>query len=281
VCCVGDLVEDIVVHAARQAVDDADVPARIERHRGGSAANTAAAVARLGGRARFVGRVGADDAGTRLSGSLAALGVECAGLRAGRTGTVVVVVEPSGARTMFSDRRVTDGRDRMEADARWLEGSDVVHVPYYAIADEPDGAARALLDMARVQGSLVSMDPSTSTLAGPAFAALACAVEPDIVFCNADEAKALDVDDAGMPGVRLVVVKRGTDPVLLRGAIRDEIAVPPVDGATDTTGTGDAFAGGFLLAMARGAAPSEAVHAALHAAACVVRGPGADSWVEP
>ena len=44
-------------------------------------------------------------------------------------------------------------------------------------------------------------------------------------------------------------------------------------------GAGDALAGGFLLAYARHAPPVDAVRAGLAAAACVVRGLGADGWV--
>jgi len=66
VCAAGDLVEDIVVRARAAPVRDADIPATVTHHRGGSAANTAAAIARLGGRARFVGQVGDDVIGTRL-----------------------------------------------------------------------------------------------------------------------------------------------------------------------------------------------------------------------
>ena len=44
-------------------------------------------------------------------------------------------------------------------------------------------------------------------------------------------------------------MKQGADPVLLRGQVRAEIAVPVVADAIDTTGAGDAFAGGFLLAL--------------------------------
>ena len=119
VCCVGDLVEDIVVRTATLLVRGADVTAHIERHRGGSAANTAATVAQLGGRARFVGQVGGDETGNRLAAELVAAGVECVGPRGGVTGTVVVVVEPDGERTMFSDRGAAaafadaDGRCRV------------------------------------------------------------------------------------------------------------------------------------------------------------------------
>jgi sugar/nucleoside kinase (ribokinase family) len=277
VCAVGDLVEDVLVRTHHAAVRGSDVAATVERHRGGSAANTAAVVARLGGRARFVGPVGADDTGERLFRALAALGVECVGPRVGRAGTVVVIVEPDGERTMFSDRGAA--RELPNADEQWLDGARVVHVPYYAIAETPHGGARMLLDAARRRGMIVSMDPSTSVLAGAGFARLVRGVEPDVVFCNADEAKALALDDRGVPGANLVVVKQGPLPVLLRGSTHADVEVPPLADAIDTTGAGDAFAGGFLLAFAHGADPVDAVAAGFAAAACVVRGPGADSWV--
>ena len=277
VCAVGDLLEDVVVRAERAGIRGADVGATVERHRGGSAANTAAVVARLGGRARFIGPVGADDTGDRMLAALAASGVEHVGPRAGRTGTVVVVVEPDGERTMFSDRG--SATEFTEADDHWIDDARVVHVPYYAIADAPAGGAHRLLVAARDRGLIVSMDPSTSVLAAGAFAALVRAIEPDVVFCNADEAKAMGMDDDGLPGARIVVVKQGAQPVLLRGAVQTEVAVPAVRGAIDTTGAGDALAGGFLLAYACHVPPVDAVRAGLAAAACVVRGLGADGWV--
>ena len=142
-CAVGDLVEDVVVRAEPAGIRDADVAATVERHRGGSAANTAAAVARLGGRARFVGHVGADDAGDRLFAALAALGCRARRAAPGRTGTVVVVVEPDGERTMFSDRgAATDFADADRTLARRRRASCTC--PYYSIADAPDGGARAV-----------------------------------------------------------------------------------------------------------------------------------------
>jgi sugar/nucleoside kinase (ribokinase family) len=277
VCAVGDLVEDVVVRAHASSVRDADVPASIARHRGGSAANTAATVARLGGRARFVGAVGADDTGDRLLASLRSLGVEHAGPRHGRTGTVVVLVEPDGSRTMFSDRGASAGF--MAADERWLDDARAVHVPFYAIAAAPDGAARQLLDAARARGMIVSMDPSTTVLAGTGFARVVREVEPDVVFCNAAEARELGIDEHGLPGAHTVVVKRGGASVLVRGRLRAELVVPPI-ATVDSTGAGDALAGGFLLAYARGDGIEAAVRIGIAAAARVVRGTGADSWLE-
>ena len=214
VCCVGDLVEDIVVRTATLLVRGADVTAHIERHRGGSAANTAVAVvAQLGGRARFVGQIGGDETGDRLAAELVAAGVECVGPRGGVTGTVVVVVEPDGERTMFSDRGAAAAFADATVDAAWLDDAAVVHVPYYAIAAAyGSGAARSLARRCTRRDMIVSMDPSSAVLADERFARLVREVEPDIVFCNADEADALGLDEHGLPGARLVVVKRGARP---------------------------------------------------------------------
>ena len=69
---VGDLLEDIVVRIATTPALGTDTPATIERRRGGSAANVAAAAATAGAPVRFIGCVGADETGARLAGELEA-----------------------------------------------------------------------------------------------------------------------------------------------------------------------------------------------------------------
>ena len=88
-----------------------------------------------------------------------ASGVEHVGPRGGVTGTVVVVVEPDGERTMFSDR----GSAAQFTEAERCTGSTtrrVVHVPYYAIADAPDGGGAPVARRRTRPRMIVSMDPS-------------------------------------------------------------------------------------------------------------------------
>ena len=237
ICCVGDLVEDVIVRLEVPARAGADVPGSVTRHRGGSAANTAAAVVHLGGRARFVGQVGADEIGDRLLGDLRGLGVDCVGPRRGVTGTVVVVVEPSGERTMFSDPRAA--ADLAVCDEQWLDGAAALHVPYYSLArTAAPSVVRTLIDAARHRGLLVSLDPASVTLIDDRFLDLVRTVHPDVLLCNAAEAAALGVGAKGLKGAHLVVVKQGAEPALLRGTTTADVPVPQLIGAVDSTGAG-------------------------------------------
>ena len=79
ICCLGDLVLDVIVRLEQPLAPGADATSRIVLRPGGQAANVSAWVAELGGRARFVGKRGADAAGSIAAAHLTALGVELAG----------------------------------------------------------------------------------------------------------------------------------------------------------------------------------------------------------
>ena len=91
-----------------------------------------------------------------------------------------------------------------------------------------------------------------------AFRELVSSLAPEVVFANRDEAPLV----AGV-AAPLLVVKRGHEPVELVVG-RDQRELVPVDevpGVADTTGAGDAFAGGFLAATIAGATRQAAVAA--------------------
>ena len=100
---IGDLVEDLAVRLESAVHLASDTEAIIHRRRGGSAANTAVAIARLGHPARFIGQVGDDPIGGVLVDALLLAGVEPVVRRSGRTGTIVVLVDHAG-RAQHADR---------------------------------------------------------------------------------------------------------------------------------------------------------------------------------
>src|SRR5512141_2921852 len=107
ICCLGDLVLDVIVRLEQPLATGADATSRIVLRPGGQAANVAAWVAFLGGSARFVGKRGADDAGALAAARLRELGVDVAGpVEQEGNGVIVSLVHPTGERTMCADRGV-------------------------------------------------------------------------------------------------------------------------------------------------------------------------------
>ena len=127
ICCLGDLVLDVIVRLEQPLAPDADATSRIVLRPGGQAANVAAWISELGGRARFVGKRGADDAGLLAASRLGELGVELVGpIESEGNGVIVALVDPAGERTMCSDRGVATDLRPDEIDATWFDG---VHAP--------------------------------------------------------------------------------------------------------------------------------------------------------
>ncbi|MET0147465.1 MAG: PfkB family carbohydrate kinase, partial [Ilumatobacteraceae bacterium] len=246
-CVIGDLVEDVVVRLPSAPARGTDTPAVVGRSRGGSAGNVSAAAAAAGAAVRFVGRVGEDAIGAALVDSLRGEGVDVCVQRAGRTGTIVVLVEPGGERTMLPDRGAAG--ELGPVDPSWLAGVSWLHVPAYSLCTEPIGSSTlGAVQRVRSSGGQVSIDVSSVAVVAAfgvaRFARLIGAIEPAIVFANAEEAELV----AGLD-VPLLVVKDGGRPVRLHraGAVAT-VAVPPVEPLLDTPGAGDAVAGGFLAA---------------------------------
>lgn len=274
---VGDLVEDIVVHLLEPVNAASDTRSQVTRRRGGSAANVVEAACRAGGRARFIGQVGDDSTGRWLTDDLLAVGAEVAVRRSGRTGTIVVLVGSDGERTMLTDRAACTDLDGV--DTTWLDGLHTLHVPYYSLVGEPLATtAEELVAAAHLRGLRVSVDVSSTALllaegVDRALGRIAD-LRPQVVLANEAEAEVLGrgLDPQRLHGAT-VVVKRGAGPASVAtgdGSVHHVPAVTlPV--VRDTTGAGDAFAAGLLLAMAAGADAVEAVAAAHRVAADAVR----------
>ena len=280
-CTIGDLIEDVVVWLNGELNTASDTDSVIVRTRGGSAANVAMFGALTGTPSRFIGQVGDDNLGEQLCTSLRQSGVDVCTVAEGRTGSIVVLVQPNGERTFLTDRGVASHLSVF--DASHLTDVSIVHVPTYSLALDPlASTAIQYIRAARAAGALISIDASSTSVLRDygidRYAELIASIAPDVFLCNNDEAALLNIDsEHPMPGVELTVIKRGALPVAAitaTGAVT-EVATPPVANIVDTTGAGDAFAAGFLPAYATSRNIKEAITNGNLIAARVLRSPGA------
>lgn len=259
---MGDLVLDAVLVPSRPLEAGTDVPGRVALRQGGSAANTARWLARLGARTTLVAAVGRDPVGRALVETIRGDGViaRVTRIAAHPTGRIGVLVSPDGERSFVADRGAADELSPGEIRASWFRGADAVHLPAYSLLGQPLGdAGRAAIELGRAAGASISLDlASIAPLLARgrrAARALVASIRPDLLFATEAETIALigrySVDDL-LDYSPLAVVKRGAEgaTILVRGPDgsrqRFEVATRAV-AAVDSTGAGDAFDAGFLV----------------------------------
>jgi len=258
---VGDVVEDIAVRLLGPIQTAADTDATIVRRRGGSAANLAVSVARAGHAARFIGQIGSDSVGDAMLTALRDDGVDVTGHRGGRSGSIVVLLDHAGERTMLTDRGCCADLDH--PDPEWLDGLTTLHVPVYSLVGEPLARTATTLALwSHDRGITVSVDASSSSVIDAfgvdALVDVLRRVRPFVLFCNEAEAELLGRwVDPGSIGATVTVVKHGALPaeILQHGLAPLRVPALSVANVLDTTGAGDAFAAGFLVALANGSSP--------------------------
>jgi sugar/nucleoside kinase (ribokinase family) len=280
-CTIGDLIEDVVVWLSAEPNLGTDTDSIIQRTRGGSAANVAMFAALTGTESRFIGQVGNDALGQQLCSALQQAGVDVCVVSEGRTGSIVVLVQPNGERTFLTDRGVASHLSLV--DASLMANVGILHVPSYSLVTEPLASTSLLyIKAAQSLGAVISIDASSTSVLehfGVArYKSLIQSIQPQVFLCNEDEAGLLGVGATeGMPGAALTVIKRGAHSTLAisKNNERSEVAVAPVANIVDTTGAGDAFAAGFLPTFVATNDVEVAIARGHAIAARVLRSPGA------
>ena len=231
---------------------------------GGSAGNTVAGIASLGGKAAYVGKVAADQLGEVFAHDMRAGGVhfDTKPLIGGAaTATSLINVTPDGERTMctFLGASVQLTPDDVEADV--IENSAIVYLEGYLF--DPHEARRAFAKaagLARANGRMIALTLSDTFVIERHREALKEFIDTqvDIVLGNdaeiaalyeTDLASALDIIAGKVRVAAITLGAKGS--VTLSEGKRYEVPAVAVEKVVDTTGAGDQYAAGFLLGVAR------------------------------
>jgi ribokinase len=247
----------------------------LELGAGGKGLNQAIAAARLGGRVRMIGRVGADPFAEIALGALREAGVDTSyveSLVGERTGLAAITVDESTGQNQIAvaggaNKRVSVEHVRDAVSAFRAAGVLLIQL------ELPPETVDAALELARANSVRSILDPapvrdlSDATLA-----------KVDVLTPNEGEAEKLSgvhihgIESAAAAGAVLQEKTRG-DVIVTLGAAGcvwvhatgfEHVPAPRVH-AVDTTGAGDAFNGALAVALARGEPVSRALREAVRA----------------
>lgn len=260
---------------------------------GGAESNVAIGVARLGGRAGWVGRVGADGLGELIVRELRAEGVEVHVALDRSAATALMIKErprPGASRVTYY-RSVQAGSRLVPGDipAGAVEEARILHVTGISagLGASATDTIHAAIDRARAGGVLVSFDVNHRSAlwrdgrdAGEAYRRIAA--RADLVFAGDDEARLMTGEtdpEAQLAafrafGAECAVIKLGADGAVAQlGEERIERSALHVE-VVDTVGAGDAFVAGWLIETARDASLAERIDTAIAcgAFACTAEG---------
>ena len=285
VLCIGNAIVDVIANTSDSFLEqeglvkgsmrliDPEEAERLYSHMGpahqvsgGSAGNTAAGIAALGGRAGFIGQVAPDQLGEFYRHDLQATGVQFttpAGNVGVPTARSMILVTPDGHRTMNTFLGAAQHLPSAALDEAQIRSSAILYLEGYLWDPEtPRFAMVRAIEVAREAQRKVAFTLSDTFCVDrhrDGFNQLIDGGKVDILFANQAEIEAL----AGIahlesavalvsPKVETLVVTRSEHGALaIRGGERADIAAEPISTLVDTTGAGDLFAAGFLFGTAR------------------------------
>jgi sugar/nucleoside kinase (ribokinase family) len=264
VLCIGDVMLDVITKISvlpGKINYGSDTPSTISTHGGGAAGNVASWLTRTDATATILGHVGDDAAGAALTSEFDALGVLHNNLMVenGSSGVVVVLVDPTGERTMFPDNGANSGLHI--GDLPSLDAFDVVYLSGYSPLD-PLSLPGVLEMISKIKeaGLPIYFDPASvgAMMSVPLTEVISWIRLMDVILLNEEESIYLTGETDSSKAIEIllqecetVVIKRGSQGAIgkSRGSILVSTSAISTD-VVDTTGAGDSFAAGFIAEYA-------------------------------
>jgi sugar/nucleoside kinase (ribokinase family) len=234
---------------------------------GGSAANTVAGIAALGGKCGFIGQVANDQLGQVFTHDIRSLGVQFdTPARTGEppTARCLILVTPDAQRTMNTFLGASQYLPADALDPALIASASILYLEGYLWdPEEPRAAMRKAIDIARGAGRKVAFTLSDAFCISRHRADFLSLIDGgliDILFANESEILSLNESEdfeasvaAIAAKVPLLVVTRGEQgAIAVGGGERFAVPAEPIERIVDTTGAGDLFAAGFLAGQAQG-----------------------------
>ena len=258
VISIGAVNIDIIARVERlPAIDEEVAVLDLETFHGGSAANVAVGVSRLGYSSGFVGIVGTDRFGDMLIEELETEGVDISHLKrvVGSSGLVYAAVNPNGDRTLYSSKGASSNFDRSIIPVDYIKECKILHLTSI-IADKAIDALGFASSIAHDTNAKTIFDPGLIFAEKGVDALSGILKNSYIVLPSQVEAymlTGLKGKDAGRKlleyGPEAVIITQGEKGCLFitRDSTRKISAVKSE--AVDTTGAGDSFAAGLISAL--------------------------------